>query len=506
LQLVSDKGEWMSDNRAMDFSKLTLQNVSSQPLYSQLLEVFETAIESGNLAIGTRLPSERALAEQLQVSRTTVISAYRELEARGLIHSHVGRGTFVCAGPEPTSAPFAWRGKVSRAASLHGETPLRMITADGNSANPINFAAGSPAIDIFPVKAWQQLMEQALNQHPEEVLGNGPTHGLPLLRRALAGRFQTKPERILVLAGSQHGIDLIGRCLLDPGDAVIIDRPCYVGAIQNFRAAGAHLIGWDIARADMGELEELILRYRPKLIFTNPTFQNPTGRLLSLQERRELLKLAVRYRVPVVEDDPYRETYFETPPPPSLYQLDEHNIVIYLSTFSKVLAPGLRLAWLTAAESVVDQLAVIKQRANLFTEGIGQYALAEFLQRGLYDDHLARLRGEHGRRQYAFQSALKRYLPANLLKFTQPAGGLYFWCRVHRRVDAQQWAQQARARGVSFAGGEYFYADSLTSQEARFCFTWLPPLKIEEGVKRLAAALPTENRPQAQGHSEIPLV
>src|SRR5262249_55825494 len=275
---------------------------------------------------------------------------------------------------------------------------------------------------------------------------------------------------------------------------------------QNFRAAGAHLIGWDIARADMAELEDLILRYRPKLIFTNPTFQNPTGRVLTLKERRELLKLAVRYRVPVLEDDPYRETCFDAPPPPTIYELDEHNIVIYLSTFSKALAPGLRLGWLAAAEYVVDQLALIKQRENLFTEGVGQYALAHFLQRGLFDEHLVRLRTEHARRQRAFQSAVKRHLPARLLKFDVPSGGLYFWCRVHQGLNAWQWSQQALAAGVAFTGGEIFYADAVSSQEARFCYTWLPADKIDEGIKRLAETVKTGPYIPAHQRAAVPLV
>src|SRR5215468_5394577 len=490
----------------MDFSKLNFRNGSSHPLYSQLLEAIESAIESGALAIGTRLPSERAMADQLKVSRTTVMSAYRELEARGLIHSHVGRGTFVCASPEGTGAPFAWRGKVSRTASLQNDPALRRIISDTSRPDLISFAAGAPAIDIFPVKAWQRLTEQALRESPQEVLSNGPTAGLPRLRQAIAGRFGAKPDRILILSGSQQGLGLISRCLLDPGDAVIVDRPCYVGAIQLFRAAGAHLIGWDITRADMGELEDLILRHRPKLIFTNPTFHNPTGRVLSLRERKELLKLAVRYRVPLLEDDPYRETYLDGQPPPPLYHLDEHDIVIYLSTFSKILAPGLRLGWLAAPEYIVDQLALIKQREILFTEGPGQYALAVFLQSGLFDDHLVRLRTEHARRRHAFRDALKRHVPARSLKFEIPSGGLYFWCRVDPSLNSWQWSQQALSAGVAFTGGEIFYADAVSSQEARFCYTWLTPEKIEAGIKRLAETVKAGARLSGKECADIPLV
>jgi DNA-binding transcriptional MocR family regulator len=502
----------------MDFSKFKFRNGASNPLYNQLLEALEGAIESGALAIGTRLPSERAMADQLKVSRTTVMSAYRELEARGLIHSHVGRGTFVCASPEGAGAPFAWRGKVSRTASLSNDPALLQIAHGVNRPDLISFASGAPAIDIFPAKTWQRLVEQAFREKPEEVLSNGPTAGLPRLRQAIAGRFGVKPDRILILSGSQQGLGLISRCLLDPGDAVIIDRPCYMWAIQLFRAAGAHLIGWDITRADMGELEDLIMRHRPKLIFTNPTFHNPTGRTLSLRERKELLKLAVRYHVPVLEDDPYRETYLDGQPPSTLYHLDEHDIVIYLSTFSKILAPGLRLGWLAAPEYIVDQLALIKRREVLFTEGAGQFALSVFLQNGMFDDHLIRMRTEHARRRRAFQVALERHAPAGLSKFEVPPGGLYFWLRLDQALNSSQWLQEALAAGVAFTNGELFYADAINSQYARFCYTCAPPEKIEAGIKRLAESMKlgklgktgktgkSGSRFPARGHSDIPLV
>ena len=174
-----------------------------------------------------------------------------------------------------------------------------------------------------------------------------------------------------MLAGAQQGLDLLARCLIDPGDAVIVDRPGYLGAIQSFNAAGAKLIGWDVARADMDELEDVLVRYRPKLIYTNPTFQNPTGVTMPIRARRELLRLAERYRVPIVEDATYRELYFNEAPPPSLRELDAQNIVIYLNSFSKVLAPGLRLGWLSAAPSIVEQIAIIKQRLDPHTQNLG---------------------------------------------------------------------------------------------------------------------------------------
>src|SRR6185295_12163451 len=164
--------------------------------------------------------------------------------------------------------------------------------------------------------------------------GHGPTEGQPALRDAIARRFGGQPENVLVLAGAQQGLDLLARCLVDPGDTVVVDRPGYLGAIQTFRAAGARLVGWDVVNHDLDELEDLLVRYRPKLIYTNPTFQNPTGWTMPIRLRRDFLALATRMRVPIIEDDTYRELYLSSAPPPSLHSLDTQSVVIHLSSFS----------------------------------------------------------------------------------------------------------------------------------------------------------------------------
>jgi DNA-binding transcriptional MocR family regulator len=474
----------------MDYSKLVSRRNKSQPLYVQLQASLVDAIESGELPAGTRLPSERDLAARVKVSRTTVVNAYQELESRGIVRSHVGRGTFVCAMPEPTDAPFAWRGKVSARLAHTGNTmSLRHLMHASSDPNLISFAVGAPAFECFPVNEFRRAIEQSLKHHADIALGLGPTEGQPRLRRAVARRFGTRPERILILSGSQQGVDLIARCLIDPGDAVIIDRPGYVGATQTLRAAGANLVGWDTVRADLGELEDLIVRYRPKLVYTDPTFQNPTGRVLPLRDRQDLLKLAARYRVPVVEDDPWWETYLDAPPPQSLYHLDTYNIVIHLSTFSKVLAPGLRLGWLAASEYIIDQLASIKQHENLFTEGLGQFVLADFLQSGLFDDHLIALRQMHTKKRNLMRHALERHLPPRALEVNTPRGGLHFWCRLNNGIEAQPLLQEALLNGMAFAPGEMFYADGAGRHELRLCFSSVFSDKIEEGVKRLGRAL-----------------
>lgn len=492
----------------MDYSKLRLKRAVGQTLYDQLVRALESAIENGELKNGERLPSERDLAEQLKLSRTTVVNAYRELESRGLIRGHIGRGTFVCAMPEPSDAPFAWRGKVSaQVARLGNNLSIRHLTRDILNPNLISFAAGSPSLECFPVEAYQRATERVLGRSRDAALGLSPTEGQPRLRQLVAERFKTRPERVLILSGSQQGLDLIARCLLDPGDAVIMDRPGYIGAIQTFRAAGANLVGWDVIRADVDELEDLIIRYRPKLIYTDPTFQNPTGRVLPLRERQELLKLAARYRVPIIEDNPWQETYLDAPPPPTLYHLDAHNIVIHLSTFSKTFAPGLRIGWLVASEYIVDQLASIKQYEDVSSEGLTQLVLADFLQSGLFDDHLLALRKEHARKLDITKKALEKYVPPRMLEFNTPRGGLHLWGRLNKSVAAQPLLQQTLLKGVTFAPGEMFYSDGGGRHELRLCFTSVSAGRIEEGVKRLAEAL-AEGRAEQTERDEyaIPLV
>jgi 2-aminoadipate transaminase len=481
------------DGRNMDYSKLLSGLRSSQPLYGQLRDSLERAIESGALLTGARLPSERELATRLGVSRTTVINAYRELESMGLVRGYVGRGTFVCATPEPGDSPFAWRGKIS-ASAAHLDTTLApggLLRRLRSVKNPrlISFAIGAPALECFPIKEYRRLMDRALNRHADEVLGLAPTEGQSCLRQAIAERFEMKRERILILSGAQQGLNLIARCLLDSGDTVIVERPGYVGAIQTFRTAGANLIGWDRGRSDLDELEDLIIRYRPKLLHTNPTFQNPTGAVLPLRERQELLKLAARYRLPVIENDPYREIYLDSQPPPSLYELDGGKMVIHLSTFSKILAPGLRLGWLAGSEYLVERLSAIKQRDNVFTESLGQLVMASFLRSGLIEDHLARLRVEHRRRRDEMARALEQYLPGRMISFARPRGGLYLWCRFKDRIDSRQFLQRAMREGVAFAPGNIFYSDGAGNREFRLCFSGSTVEKIDEGVRLLAKCL-----------------
>lgn len=473
------------------FDRLAVGTTTAgEPRYRHLARLIEERIATGECAAGTRLPPERDLALALGLSRTTTVSAYRELASRGLVRAHVGRGTFVAATPEPGSAPFAWRGKVAANALRVTDPTIRDLVRASNEPGLVSLAAGMPALDVFPHEAMRSAIDAALRVNSSVLWRLGPTEGLPRLREALASRYRLSRDMVLVTSGAQQGIDLVARCLIDPGDAVVVDRPGYLGAIQAFRAAGARLVSWNFTGERLDELEDLLLRYRPKLLFTNPTFQNPTGHTLSIPARRELLALARRYRLPVVEDDTYRELALPgTTPPPSLAELDGHEVVIGVGTFSKMLAPGVRLGWVSAAPAIVEQLALVKQRADPHTQNLAQDVIARLIEEKVLDRHLTTLRTEHATRLRLVAAHVSRELPLHLARWSRPTGGLYLWGRLASGLDARQLLRLSIERGVTFVAGPAFYADQGGASELRVCFTSVPPDEAARGIRELGACL-----------------
>lgn len=475
----------------METLRIELNRESGPPLYLQLSDALASEIQGGRLMPGQRLPSERDLAATLGVSRTTVVNAYGELQARGLARGQVGRGTYVNAPPDATGAPFAWRGKVSRGALRTIDPTLRWLANTASVSNVISFAAAIPALDRFPMDAYREVTDAVLRDGALRSLGLCPTEGHPALRETVARQFKARPEEILIISGAQQGLDLISRCLIDPGDVVLMDRPGYVGAIQTFRAAGAHLVGWDFERADLDELEDLIIRYEPKVLYTNPTFQNPTGRTLPLSKRLELLDLAARYRLPIIEDEPYRDLPFDGRPPDTLYHLDTNRLVIHIHTYSKTLASGLRLGWLAAADEIVDQLALFKQRCDVSSASLEQLVVARILRSDVFERHMSRLRAEHARRHQAMIEALESSFAPGIISYRPAEGGLYIWATLHGSYDTRDLLQQAATQGVLFVPGAAFDPDGYTKRQLRLCFSAEPPERIATGIRRIAGLTST---------------
>ncbi len=333
--------------------EISIDRSSREPIYRQISRQIRELITSGRLPAGFRLPPERRLAEAVGVSRSTVLIAYQELRADALIDAHVGRGTTVTQPAAPPGEDGAghelpWRQLFGAAAAAYQDPLVGDLLRVTERVDAIPLSFGMPAPELLPFAELRDTITEVLADTGAAALLHCPTEGLTALRETLARMMAARgvrcdPAEVLVLSGSQQGLDLVARVLLDPGDPVVIEQPSFIGALQTFRGARARLIGVPVDEHGMrvDVLESVLSRFRPKLIYTLPTFQNPSGAVLPLERRQRLLALAHRFQVPVLEDDPYSELRFEGEPVPSLRALDAS--VLHLSTFSKLLFPGMRL-------------------------------------------------------------------------------------------------------------------------------------------------------------------
>ncbi len=490
-------------------SIIQLDRENGMPLYQQICERLREAILSGQLSDGTRLPTERALAAELKVNRTTVMNAYNQLASEGLVEGQVGRGTLVRRSrfshlddtfdsDVPTwlfGLPTGEREAMGPDSGLLSE--LAAMGSVSGHKDSISLAAGSPSISMLPAEILENIFHEDFLTSRHIALGYSPVEGLLSLRQSIAARMRKRgvmvdTQHIMILSGSTQGIGLVGRLLLKPGDEVVVEVPSYLGAIQTFRALGARVIGVptdnDGIRTDL--LESILARSHPRLIYTLPTFQNPTGSVMSLERRRRLLLLARRYQTPILEDDPYGELYFNEKPLQPLKALDTSGQVLYLSTFSKILAPGLRVAWLAAPEPMIERLSLHKQVFDLNTNAIGQWSVSKILERDLLDSHLAMLRGCYRHKRDVMLKAIARHWPENV-RVNMPNGGFHLWCRLTGDLRARPLLREAtRVRGqVAFVIGEPFHVDGGGQQHFRLSFASPEEEHIEEGIRRIGNAI-----------------
>src|SRR6266568_7280923 len=484
---------------------IQLNREQSTPLYQQICAKLREAILSGQLSEGTRLPTERALAKELGVNRTTVMNAYNQLASEGLLEGHVGRGTLVrqnhfsyrnddFAADEPSwlfGLPAGERELLGPDAGLLSE-----LASMGERRDIISLAAGTPAPDLLPAEMISNIFSERLVSARQSALGYSPVEGLHSLRQGIAARLRKRgvavdAQHILILSGSTQGIGLVGRFLLNPGDEVVVEVPTYLGAVQTFRALNARVIGvpTDSEGMRVDLLESILARHRPRLIYTLPTFQNPTGFVMAPERRRRLLLLARRYQMPILEDDPYSEIYYERHQPQPLKAFDTHTQVIYLSTFSKILAPGLRVAWLAAPEPMIERLSLHKQIFDLNTNALGQWTVSEILQRdNLIENHLLTLRQRYQSKRDVMLQAIKTHLRDGV-RVNTPGGGFHLWCRLQGDIRPRALLREATREHVAFVIGEPFHVDGGGHQQFRLSYAYPEEEKIEEGVRRIGNAL-----------------
>ena len=371
----------------------------------------------------------------------------------------------------------------------------------------ISFAGGFPDSAMFDVDGIREASQRALAEEPGAALQYGATEGYQPLREQLSAFVAAKgaegvaPEDLIVTTGSQQALDLLGKTLINPGDKVIVEGPTFLAAIQCFRLYGAELISAPIdgdgVKTD--ELERLIAEHKPKFVYLIPTFGNPSGAMLSLERRRRVLELAVKYQTLIVEDDPYGDLYFGDAPPPSLLALcpqvpGSRALLAHCGSLSKVLSPGLRVGWLIAPPELLARATMCKQFSDAHTSTFAQATAAQYLKAGRMPATLAHVRAVYAERAQAMGDALRAELGA-AVAFVQPQGGLFVWARLTGTggalANGNVLAQRAIAKGVAFVPGTPFFCANPDPATLRLSFATADVDKIREGVARLAQALAT---------------
>lgn len=401
-----------------------------------------------------------------------------------------------------------WEHRFAQRTERMSESAIRELLKFTEDPELISFAGGLPAPEIFPRQEFLEASARVLNApNGALALQYGPTEGYRPLREMIARHtsrygIQVNADNIMITSGSQQALDLLGKIFINPGDHILVEAPTYLGALQAWNAYGARYVTVPLDDDGMKtDALEAALRTGPKFIYALPNFQNPSGATLALERRQRLVELAEQYGVPIVEDDPYGQLRYEGEHLPSLALLDAQRQghcevcytgnVIYLSTFSKILAPGLRVAWVVAPPNVIRKLVLAKQGADLQTSTFNQMVIHEMAHGGFLDRHIQVIREIYRARRDAMLSAMQEHFPRSA-HWTKPAGGLFLWGTLPAGESARHVLQAAIEQKVAFVPGAPFYPNGDGDSTFRLNFSNMPIVKIHDGIARLGRVLERE--------------
>ncbi|PLS29124.1 PLP-dependent aminotransferase family protein [Bifidobacterium parmae] len=531
--------------------RLELDRRASVPMYRQLAAQLRERIVSGELAEGYRLPPERELAARLGVNRTTVLQAYQRLKDEGLVASKVGKGTFVtpvdgassgatgigmpgasgapgesagnggmvhtihdvrteggagapehAGAPEPSVIRPPWSvlfSDYSNRFTYHDIAEIDRARRGGAGGRVIDFATGSPDPADIPDDLLRAVSLEAFASHEFDGQPESPIEGFDELRALLAEHMRTRgvaceARNVMVLSGSEQGIDLIVRAFVNPGDRVLVEQSTFFPALQTFRSADASIVGVPVdadgMRTDL--LEGYCARFRPKLIYTIPTFHNPTGTTMPMGRRRRLVDVARRYQCLIVEDDAYGELWYGGPGGPArpvpLAGMENAGYVMYLSTFSKTVTSGLRTGWVAADPHVIARLAALRRMVDQHTSTSSQRICLELLKEGRIAGHVRDLTAAYRRRRDTAVAALERHAPQGM-RWTVPQGGYYIWVSLPDGVRALDLLARCRTLGVTFMPGGVFDVDETDETHIRLNMVRPAARDLEDGIGLICDAV-----------------
>ena len=397
-----------------------------------------------------------------------------------------------------------WAERFARRTRAMRSSAVRELLKLLEQPDVISFGGGLPGPDVFPLERVREASDRVLREQGRQALQYSTTEGYRPLRELVARHtarygILIEPDNVLITSGSQQALDAIGKVFINRGDHILAERPTYIGAIQAWQTYGAEYacVGMDEDGMKIDEVE-VALRGGPKFIYALPNFQNPSGVTLSLDRRQRLIELADHHGVPILEDDPYGQLRFEGEHLPSIVTLDArlHAIdgapyagnVIYISTFSKTLSPGLRLGWIIAPSEVIQRLVMAKQGMDLHTTTFTQMVAYEVARGGFLDEHIKLIRSTYQERRDTMLRAMDRHFPEGVT-WTRPKGGLFLWVTLPASLSATDVLKAAIAQKVAFVPGESFFPDGTGQNTARLNFSYSSPDVIEEGVRRLGGVL-----------------
>jgi DNA-binding transcriptional MocR family regulator len=495
---------------------LVLRPSSEEPLYRQVFDQVVERIRSGAFPAGYRLPPTRELARVLGTHRNTIVRAYEDLLAAGFVASTVGRGTFVARQPEPRGLPapvetgrLPWSSLLARAATAEPLTRFERLPQRPASVDVINLTRLQPSSDLLPDELLRRCLDHVLRTQGPRVLAYAARDGAPRLRAAVAADLARQgvpasPDDVIITSGSQQALDLIVRALVNPGDPFLVDESTYSGALNVITAGGARLLG--VPSDDEGpSLDALdrLSRAGAKGLYLMPNSHNPTGATVSAERREALVAWAHRAGVPLIEDDYVADLDLDgRPPPAALRALD--GDVIYIGTYSKRLAPALRVGYVIAPPALRPRLVALKYTVDLGTSELLQQALAEFLERGYLTAHLGRSLPEYRRRRDALEEALARHLPRQL-SWRRPEHGVALWLPLAAPLDPRAVFDEAQRRGVLVHPSTLNMVEERRGGGVRLTFCAEPAERLVEGARRLGRALAAVCERTRPSHRNEPL-
>lgn len=463
---------------------------SSKSIYMQIVDYFKEKIISGEWPIGSVIPPQRKLAQIFNVNRSTIVSALDELKAEGIIEGRGKGGTRIIGTffPYSTNTQPNWHSYIEDGIHIPNFKTVKMINNLELQSGFIRLSTGEASPDLFPTEK----MEIVLNDVAKSIknLGYEGPKGMIYLREQICRYLKSygisvSLESILIVSGALQAIQLISIGLLQPGSTVFLEKPSYMYSLQIFQSMGMRRCG--IPMDDEGIQASLISKYKkknkPSILYTIPNFHNPTGAVLTYDRRKELMEICQKEKLPIIEDDVYRELWIDKPPPIPLKSMDENGLVLYIGSVSKTLSPGLRIGWIIGPEPVIDRLADLKMQTDYGSSSLSQVTVGRWLETGLYHDHLRLLRRQLYLRRKVTVDALEKHF-SDIATWSIPSGGYYIWLSLRYPINMHKLFSKACQIGILMYPG-YIY-DSNPNTNLRISYSYASMNELEKGLKELS--------------------